>query len=171
MWCCVWWVSRLCLLRLHRKGSCFHWSPASGCSSSGGLSLWQGSFPGPLTLGTVRASTQHTCAQSETGISLQNCHQLAFATKRNPAVTDNRGESSTLDCQVCLSRLDGIRGKWRGRDESSRITAYLKGGWYVLKGEDTHCCYLLCSFIVLEIKYRALRRQASVTRTELNIIN
>lgn len=146
MWCCVWWVSRLCLLRLHRNGSCFHWSPVSGCSSSGGLSLWQGSFPGPLTVGTVRANTQHTWAQSEIGISLQTCHQLALATKRNPAITDNRRKSSTLVCQACLSKLGGIRWKWCGRDESSHITAYLKGGWYVLKGKDAHCCYLLWSW-------------------------
>lgn len=60
-----------------------------------GLSLWQGSFPGPLTLGTVRANMQHTCAQGEIGISLRNCHELAFATKRNPAITTT-AESLTV---------------------------------------------------------------------------
>lgn len=159
MWCRVWWVSRLCLLRLHRNGSCFHWNPVSGCSSSGGLSLWQGSFPGPLTLGTVRANTQHTCAQSEIGISLHNCHQSALHRQLQKASQflcflhffkwkekDIFRKSSTLVCQACLSRLDGIRGNRRGKDESSRITAYLKGGWYLLKEEDAHCCYLLRSW-------------------------
>lgn len=60
-----------------------------------GLSLWQGSFPGPLTLGTVRANTQHTCAQSEIGISLRNCHELAFATEK-PNYHDNRGKSHSF---------------------------------------------------------------------------